>query len=61
MELLKLSSAAKKLDTSSTHLRNAIIAGRIPGYRVGKKALRVDIAEVLEKTRIRPKVDIKED
>ena len=61
MSLLKLSSAAKVLSTSETHLLNSIMSGEIPGYRVGKKAFRVDLDEVLKKAKVHSNAEMKED
>jgi excisionase family DNA binding protein len=44
--LVNISQAAKELGVSSEHIRRQIRAGRWPYYRLGEKALRVDVTEI---------------
>jgi excisionase family DNA binding protein len=41
-----LEDAAARLGCSPRHVRRMIAAGEIAGYRLGKRLLRVDLAEI---------------
>lgn len=43
---ISIESAAKRLDCGARTIRRLIASGDLTGYRVGKRLLRVDAAEV---------------
>ena len=44
--LLSIAQASKELGLSPGHIRKQIKSGRWPSYRLGDKALRVDVEEI---------------
>jgi len=44
--LVSITNAAKELGVSTEHVRRAIRAGRWPCYRLGPKAIRIDLDEI---------------
>ncbi len=44
--LVSITTAAKELGVSTEHIRRAIRAGRWPYYRLGPKAVRIDLDEI---------------
>ena len=44
--LMSVSAAARELNLSVEHLRKMIKAKRIPSYKLGPKATRIDVEEV---------------
>ncbi len=44
--LISLSAASKELGVSTEHIRRMIKAGKWPTYRLGPKAIRIDVEEI---------------
>lgn len=53
---ITLSAAAKRFDCSVRTIRRMIANGELTGYRVGRRLVRVDAAEVNELARVIPTV-----
>ena len=51
MPLSRVSQGAKELDVSTEHARRMIRKGLWPIYRLGKKAIRIDVEEIKKLTR----------
>lgn len=45
-QLVTVEAAAERLDVSARSVRRYITAGRLTGYRVGPRLIKVDLAEV---------------
>lgn len=41
-----IADAAEYLGTSTKHVRNLIARGELTGYRMGKRAIRIDLREL---------------
>lgn len=52
MPLSRVSQGAKELDVSTEHARRMIRKGLWPIYRLGKKAIRIDVEEIKKLTRV---------
>lgn len=53
---ITLSAAARRFDCSERTIRRMIAAGELTGYRIGKRLVRVDAAEVDALARVIPTV-----
>jgi excisionase family DNA binding protein len=55
--LMNISQGAKLLGVSPEHIRRQIRAGRWPYYRLGEKALRIDVDEIQSLARMISEVE----
>ncbi len=44
--LVSVTTAARELGLSNEHLRRLINSGKVPSYRLGPRATRVDVEEI---------------
>jgi excisionase family DNA binding protein len=55
--LSRITEAAKELDCSKELIRKMIKSGKWPSYRIGEKAIRVDVEEIKELGRLMAKAN----
>lgn len=49
--LVSIREAAKALNVSDRHVRRMMVRGKFPFYRIGSRAVRLDLDEILAATK----------